>query len=66
LDVPAGLAFDASGNLWVANSTGQTIVEFVASQIVASGSPTPNAVIGSVNTPSGLAFSPHATALPLR
>ena len=69
LNNPAGLAFDASGNLWVANAgTSNTVVEFVASQLAASGSPTPtvtvSTTIGSLTLPIGLAFDP--TALPVR
>ena len=65
---PAGLAFDASGNLWVGNLTGSTVVEFTASQLVSSGSPTPNATISgsSLAHAAGLAFDPHAAALPVR
>jgi sugar lactone lactonase YvrE len=61
-----GLAFDASGDLWVANLTAGTILEFVASQLVASGSPTPNTVIGGLAGSWALAFDPHATNLPLK
>jgi sugar lactone lactonase YvrE len=61
----AGLAFDASGDLWVANSTAGTILEFAASQLVASGTPTPNTVISGLAGSWALAFDPHATTLPL-
>ena len=59
------LAFDARGNLWVANGGiapvgANTLVEFTASQLAASGSPTPavtlSASAGSINSPAGLAF----------
>ena len=57
---PAGLAFDASGNLWVGNLTASTLVQFTASQLVSSGSPTPNVTISgsSLLDPAGLAFDP--------
>lgn len=62
---PEALAFDGSGNLWVANSaaagTGaNTLVEFRTGQLAASGSPTPavrlSANAGSINNPHGIAF----------
>jgi sugar lactone lactonase YvrE len=60
LSGPAGLAFDANGNLWVANANSNTVVEFAASQLAASGSPTPTvrlgAANGSLNGPFCLAF----------
>ena len=60
LDGPFCLAFDASGNLWVTNTNASTVVEFTASQLAASGSPTPavtlSATNGSLSAPSGLAF----------
>jgi sugar lactone lactonase YvrE len=62
----AGLAFDATGNLWVANSTAGTILEFTASQLLASGTPTPNTVISGLTGSWGLAFDPHATNLPIK
>jgi sugar lactone lactonase YvrE len=60
---PMMIAFDASGDLWVANG-GQanysSVVEFSAAQLAASGSPTPNVTLspnaGSLNQPAGLAF----------
>ena len=56
---PVGLAFDAGGNLWVANVAG-TVVEFTTSQILASGSPTPVVTLSgnfeSIDGPLGLAF----------
>ena len=60
LNKPTGLAFDASGNLWVANYGNNTVVEFAASQLAASGNPTPRATLsataGSLSLPAGLAF----------
>jgi sugar lactone lactonase YvrE len=68
LNFPAGLAFDASGNLWVANETGGSVVEFTHSQLLVSGSPTPSVLVTG-NSPTGaigLAFDPHAAGLPLK
>ena len=41
LYTPEGLAFDSSGNLWVANARNSTIVEFSKSSLDQSGTPTP-------------------------
>ena len=57
LSGPSSLAFDASGNLWVANEIGRSVVQFGASQLRASGSPTPVATIGGLE-PSGQSGSP--------
>ncbi len=65
LNEPQVLAFDANGNLWVANSNSSgpganTLVEFTAGQLTASGSPTPAVTLSadshSINDPQGLAF----------
>ncbi len=61
LDCPTGLAFDASGALWVANFFGNTVVEFSPGQLLRSGSPTPAVTLsassgGSLSGPSGVAF----------
>ena len=60
LNVPYGLAFDASGDLWVTNVGGNTLVEYTPSQLAASGAPTPAVTIsassGSLDAPYGLAF----------
>jgi sugar lactone lactonase YvrE len=56
---PAGIAFDADGNLWVANASNQTVVAFTPTQLAASGSPAPHVVISSnadLGNPVGLAF----------
>jgi hypothetical protein len=52
LDIPEGLAFDDdnSGNLWVANDQSSnvgSIVEYTASQLTSSGSPSPNVFLNS-------------------
>jgi sugar lactone lactonase YvrE len=43
----SGLAFDTSGDLWVANRSNSTMVEFTPTQLAASGSPTPATTISS-------------------
>jgi sugar lactone lactonase YvrE len=57
---PAGLAFDAPGNLWVANIGGRTLASFSPIQLGRTGSPVPNVLItpngGSLSVPVGLAF----------
>ena len=57
---PFGLAFDGSGNLWVSNLSGSSIVEFTLTQISLTGSPRPHAVLKGPTThltdPNGLAF----------
>jgi sugar lactone lactonase YvrE len=71
LDSPEGLAFDASGNLWVTNTstTGHgTVVEFAANQLATSGAATPNVTVSgsAIKEPVGLAFDPAAANLPLK
>jgi len=59
LQNPAGIAFDADGNLWVANTSNQTVVAFSPSQLAATGSPAPHVVLStnaSLGNPAGLAF----------
>jgi hypothetical protein len=60
LSAPSGLAFDASGDLWVANDISRTVVEFGASQLAASGAPTPIVTLSgsALSAPRGLAFDP--------
>ena len=67
LNQPTGLAFDASGDLWVSNLGGNTVVEFTPSQIAQSGSPTPSVTVSgaSLDGPAGLAFDPPPSNLPL-
>ena len=61
LDGPENLALDASGNLWVANSHSNTVVEYTPTQLTASGSPAPAVTISSktasLDYPRGLAFT---------
>lgn len=72
---PAALAFDASGDLWVANNfrntantAGNTVVEFVPAQLAHSGSPVPGVTISGpgIDSPFALAFNAHASNLPLK
>lgn len=65
---PLGLAFDASGDLWVINTSGNTVVEFSAAQLGISGAPTPTVTVSgsALSQPFGLAFDPHAANLPLK
>lgn len=56
---PAGIAFDAEGNLWVANASNQTVVAYTPAQLAASGSPAPDVVLSTnvaLGNPVGLAF----------
>jgi sugar lactone lactonase YvrE len=54
------VAFDASGNLWVANTNGESLAAFSPDQLTANGSPEPRVVLssndGSLTLPVGLAF----------
>jgi hypothetical protein len=63
LAFPQGLAFDASGNLWVTNAGSGTAVEFTPGQLIANGTPTPAVTIGpySVNAGNSL-WGPTALA----
>ena len=47
---PVGLAFDASGNLYVANTDTNTVSEFTP------GSTTPTATLTGLDAPDALAF----------
>jgi sugar lactone lactonase YvrE len=60
LDTPYGFAFDASGDLWVTNRDGNTLVEYTPTQLAASGDPAPAVTVSasgpSLGNPSGVAF----------
>jgi hypothetical protein len=60
INLPVGIAFDGGGNLWVANSVLNDVVEFTPEQLVASGSPTPAVTLApaanSIQDPSLIAF----------
>ena len=57
---PAGIAFDADGNLWVGNVSNQNVIAFSPAQLATTGSPVPHVVLsssaGSLDGPAGLAF----------
>ena len=60
VNAPQGLAFDSSGDLWVANSNTNTLLKYGKGQL-AKTSPVPTVTIsssasGSLNGPGGLAF----------
>jgi hypothetical protein len=67
---PENIAFNATGDLWVANSENDTLVEFAPTQLTKSGSPTPKVTIkshlakpttpasGVLRYPTGVAFGP--------
>ncbi len=60
LDAPIGVAFDAAGNLWVANGNLNTVVMFSPAQLVVGGALVPEVTIsanaGSLDFPTGVAF----------
>ena len=63
LDMPAGLAFDSSGNLWVGNRRGDFVSEYTKTELSKSGSPVPrvtitNASLFQVAGPYGLGVDP--------
>jgi sugar lactone lactonase YvrE len=74
---PTGIAFDASGNLWVANLGNSTLVQFKGSTFLPAGgasihpttansSPAPTLTIPMGNVSSaGFAFDPPPTNLPI-
>ncbi|HEX3946794.1 MAG TPA: hypothetical protein VHW47_03775, partial [Acidimicrobiales bacterium] len=47
---PTGLAFDGSGNLWVANYSGDSLVELAAATLTVSGTPTPTVRLTATGT----------------
>ncbi|MBF6596186.1 MAG: NHL repeat-containing protein [Thermaceae bacterium] len=67
LSNPAGLAFDSSGDLWVANLGNNTLVEFTPDQLTASGSPDAMSTISGISNLSlgSIAFNPAPLNLPL-
>jgi|GEM_PF-3496059 sugar lactone lactonase YvrE len=61
---PATIEFDAEGDLWVANLAGNTVVEYGASQLTSSGSPTPQTTIANPTTTPATTYllAPHGLA----
>ena len=55
------MAFDALGNLWVANSGGQNLAGFSPAQQAAGGSVAPHIVISSTRGPLGIPVGPFQT-----
>jgi secreted PhoX family phosphatase len=58
LQEPIAVAFDATGNLWVADNASSEIIEYTTSQLTTSGSPTPAATLtgAAIAFPNGIAF----------
>jgi sugar lactone lactonase YvrE len=66
--LPAGLAFDNSGNLWVSDMLKSALYVYTPSQLQTGGALTPHATIGAtgaVNGPGQIIFDPHPTGLAL-
>jgi DNA-binding beta-propeller fold protein YncE len=57
IDGPLGMAVDSSGDLWVANGLGNTVVEYDRAEL-AKVSPAPTVTLGIPNCPVGVAFDP--------
>jgi hypothetical protein len=57
VDGPLGMVVDSSGNLWVANGLGNTVVEFDRAEL-AKASPAPTVTLRIPNCPTGVAFDP--------
>jgi sugar lactone lactonase YvrE len=53
---PIDIAFDAAGNLWTSIGWSNKVLRFGASQITASGSPTPEVELSGLGDPQALAF----------
>jgi sugar lactone lactonase YvrE len=58
LNNPCGLAFDATGDLWVSNFTTSWLLKFVAKQLASPSSPKPVVFVasGALVSPCALAF----------
>ncbi|HZS59885.1 MAG TPA: hypothetical protein VFA43_11495 [Gemmatimonadaceae bacterium] len=69
LAAPRALAFDASGNLWVANETSSNVVEFSTAQLASGGSLAATTTVTSqaseLSGPLALVFNPQPTGLPI-
>jgi sugar lactone lactonase YvrE len=66
--LPAGLAFDNGGNLWVSDMLKNALYAYTPSQLETGGALTPHATIGvtgAVNGPGQIIFDPHPTGLAL-
>jgi sugar lactone lactonase YvrE len=58
LDRPDGLAFDSSGDLWVSNLWGNTLVKYTPAELGVNNSSPQMTISTGLNGPSGLAFDP--------
>ena len=60
LDGPEGLAFDASGNMWVGSERGREILMYTPAQYAASGNPTADVILNAdsfgFDSPSNVVF----------
>ena len=61
LNEPGGIALDAAGDAWVADTGADTVVEYTRAELAAAGNPTPQVTLtadaqGSLDSPSGAAF----------
>lgn len=58
-DSPDAVVFDKAGNQWVTDFFSDRVVQFLASDLTASGSPTPAVILESANvtTPTGMSPS---------
>jgi hypothetical protein len=59
--VPAGIAFDSHGDLWLAAEGNNAVYEYTPAQLTASGAPIPSITLsggspGQLSEPTGLAF----------
>ena len=65
LKAPEGIAFDATGNLWV-TELNLGVMEFALADLK-TGSPAPTVVLTGLNGsgPGPITFNPHAAGLPI-
>jgi streptogramin lyase len=64
--LPVGIAFDQDGGLWLADAV-NSFARFDATQLAATGSPTPSTIITSsdVGSAAWFAMYPAPASLPL-
>jgi sugar lactone lactonase YvrE len=60
LSFPRAVAFDGAGNLWVTDSTDNTIIRIDEDQL-AEAAPTPSLILSGASDPYGLAFDGEGT-----
>ncbi len=61
LSGPVGLAFDSTGNLWVANQHSSKLAKYTPAQLAASGNPLPDVTISGLANAISLAFDSSGT-----